>query len=98
MRPVTYRWKDAADIDESLGIDASVDIDTETVMHGLIAQEVKAELDKAGVDTFAGHSENDNGMQGVSKEMFIMPLINAVQELTKQNAALLARIEKLENK
>ena len=55
-------------------------------------------LEKAGVDTFAGHSENKNGMQGVSKEMFIMPLINAVQELTKQNADLLARIEQLENK
>ena len=48
------------------------------------AQEVKEALDKEGVDTFAGWSVNDDGMQRLSREMFVTPLINAVKELSTQ--------------
>ena len=56
----------------------------EAIMHGMIAQEVKEALDKEDVDTFAGWSVNDDGMQRLSREMFVTPLINAVQELSTQ--------------
>ena len=52
---------------------------------------VKEALDEAGCDTFAGWSEDENGMQEVSKTMFVIPLIKAVQELTE-------RVKELESK
>ena len=63
----------------------------------MIAQEVKEALDKVGVDTFAGWSEKPDGSQNVSREMFVIPLIKAVQELSQKNEALEKRIEELEN-
>ena len=57
----------------------------------MLAQEVKAALDTAGVDTFAGWSENDDGMQNISREMFVIPLIKAIQELS-------AEVEQLKQK
>jgi hypothetical protein len=66
-------------------------MNTDTTMHGLIAQEVKEALDKAGVDTFKGWSQNSDGIQNISREMFIIPLIKAVQELS-------AKVEALEKK
>ena len=66
-------------------------MNTDTIMHGLIAQEVKEALDKAGVDTFKGWSQDDDGVQNISREMFIIPLIKAVQELS-------AKVEALEKK
>ena len=60
-------------------------------MHGLVAQEVKAALDKTGVERFAGWKEDPDGCQRISKEMFVFPLIKAVQELS-------AEINKLKEK
>ena len=75
-----------------------------TTMTGLVAQEVKAALDKTGVERFAGWGEEEDGSQRISKEMFVIPLIKAVQELSTKNdsletsnQALIARIEALEN-
>jgi hypothetical protein len=51
----------------------------------MIAQDVKAALDKAGVDTFGGWEEDsEDGSQSISQEMFVHPLIKAVQELSTQ--------------
>ena len=71
-------------------------MDTDVVMHGMLAQDVKAALDTAGVTTFGGWSEEKDGSQCLSQEMFIYPLINAVKELSAQNADLLERIKTLE--
>ena len=62
----------------------------------MLAQDVKAALDKAGVDTFGGWAEEKDGSQSISQEMFVHPLIKAIQELSAKNDALLARIETLE--
>jgi hypothetical protein len=65
----------------------------------MIAQEVKAALDKAGVNTFTGWSTDDgDGTQMVSEDMFVYPLINALQELSEKNDALEARLAALEAK
>ena len=52
----------------------------DAIMHGLVAQEVKAALDTAGVSTFGGWGEQNDGTQTISREMFVIPLIKAVNE------------------
>ena len=54
------------------------------VHHGLIAQEVKQALDNAGVDSFEGWDKLPDGTQQISREMFVIPLIKAMQELSTQ--------------
>ncbi len=83
LRPVTYQWRPASEWPKEWGVDPETAIDTGHVMTGLVAQEVKAALDIAGVSTFAGWSE-DSGGQRISKEMYVFPLIKSVQELTAQ--------------
>ena len=67
--------------------------DTETVCNGFIAQEVKAALEKVGVDPekYGVWDEQLDGVQSVAREMFVLPLVNAVKELAQ-------RVEELENK
>ena len=59
-------------------------------MYGFIAQEVKAALDKHNITDFNGWICPDE-VQGISYEMFVMPLVKAVQELS-------AKVEELEKK
>jgi hypothetical protein len=60
---------------------------------GMIAQDVKAALDKAGVDTFGGWEEDsEDGSQAISQEMFVHPLIKAVQD------CLSAKCDSLQNR
>jgi len=69
-------------------------------MYGLIAQEVKTALDKHNITDFGGWSSittGDHTQQGVSQEMFIHPLIKAVQELSTKLEAAEARISALES-
>jgi len=104
LNPVTYQWKASNELDKDNPYYAEVNArDTEDVMHGLIAQEVKEALDAEGVTTFDGWKTAQNGMQAISHTMFVMPLIKAVQELKALNdtqastiTALTARITALE--
>ena len=58
----------------------------------MIAQEVKEALDDKNITDFGGwYEEEASGIQGISQEMFVHPLIKAVQELS-------AKVEELENK
>ena len=82
-------------------------------MYGFIAQEVKAAMDTHNITGFNGWHitpENQGSQQGVSYEMFVMPLVKAVQELSAkvttletqnttqatQIADLITRVEALE--
>jgi len=104
LNPVKYQWKASNELDEDNPYYAEENVrDTEDVMHGLIAQEVKEALDAEGVTTFDGWKTAQNGMQAISHTMFVMPLIKAVQELKALNdtqattiTALTARIVALE--
>ena len=97
LRTVTYKWKSSADFPKDWRDYSEENTqDTDVVMHGMLAQEVKAALDKAGVSTFAGWHAQSDGMQMVSREMFILPLIRALQEADNKIDALTARIETLE--
>ena len=92
LRTVTYNWKASDKVDTSLPgyIDADTTNfdklckDTSVTMNGLIAQEVKAALDKVGADAskYAVWSTDDDGIQRISESSFVMPLIKAVQELS----------------
>lgn len=67
---------------------------------GLIAQEVKAAIDAAGVD-FGGwvltDKDDPQSVQALRYDQFIAPLIKAVQELSEKNSGLEQRIVALEN-
>ena len=68
--------------------------------HGLIAQEVKAVLTQKGID-FGGYQDHSisggDDVLSLGYDQFIAPLIKAVQELSAQNEALVARISVLES-
>ena len=96
LRAVTYEWKASNELEQDNPYYAEVNNRTTgVVMHGLIAQEVKAALDAEGVSTFAGWDVGSDGVQSISREMFISPLIKAVQELTAQVETLKAEVAAL---
>ncbi len=92
LRTVTYQWRPSNEIPEELTSEYNEENqrNLDAIMHGFIAQEVKVALDTAGVDTFAGWKldERDGETQRTSREMFVMPLIRAVQELSAKVTAL----------
>ena len=86
IRPVTFNWKPQSEVDPEFiewSANNKGEKDTETLVHGLVAQEVKAAMDKVGNTTFNGWEDTIDG-QAVKREMFITPLIKAVQELSQQ--------------
>lgn len=97
LNPVSYRWSDRSGYEGS------------RVHWGLLAQEVAEVLGddaaasavwvhtEAGEDTDAeGNTYETPDRQGIRYEELIAPLVKAVQELSAQNAELVARIESLE--
>lgn len=98
LRPVTFQWKANTEYPTNIiGYDKDNNTQNlDAVMHGMIAQEVKAALDSEGVEHFAGwHERQSDGLQGVSNEMFVLPLINAVKELKAELDALKAELQAL---
>jgi len=95
LRPVKFNWKPSYEVPKEMKAEYNVENqkNLDYVSHGFIAQEVKEAIDKHGDTTFGGWhlDKTDNETQRVKKNMFIMPLIKAVQELT-------ARVKELEAK
>ena len=96
LKPVTFNWKPQVEVDPEFQATRvnKGEKDTETLIHGLIAQEVKAAMHKVGNTTFNGWSESVDG-QEISREMFITPLIKAVQELSATVTTLQQEINTL---
>jgi len=89
LEPITYRWKSADQYPKEWNIPSDTEIDTDTIMTGMLAQQVKKALDNANTGIrFPGWKELDNGMQQISGEAYIFPIINAVNELTARLKAL----------
>lgn len=65
--------------------------------NGFIAQEVEEAAKKLNFE-FSGidKPQNKDGLYGLRYDEFVVPLVKAVQELSKQNTELLKRLEKLE--
>ena len=107
LRTVTYKWKAPSEHPEdfvSYNADQTEAKHTEK-MYGFIAQEVKAAMDAHSITDFSGWNvvEGNGDQQGVSYEMFVMPLVKAVQELSAkvttletENTAIKARLDALE--
>ena len=65
-------------------------------LYGLIAQEVKQALDDNNITDFSGwHTDDVTGIQGISYEMFVIPLLKAVQELSAKCDSLQNEINTL---
>lgn len=97
LRTVTYKWKAPSEIDAGVaGHDPSItEAGYKNKMYGFIAQEVKESLDKHGITDFAGWHvtpENQGAIQGVSYEMFVVPLVKAIQELKAEVDSLKAQL------
>jgi hypothetical protein len=100
LRPVTHKWLPSNEVPKELTRHYADEntMDTEVVLNGFIAQEVKQAIDECGGVPFGGWGELDDGSQFVSREMFVMPLVKAIQEQQAIITSLTARIEALESK
>jgi hypothetical protein len=99
LKPVKYEWKASNELDKDNPYYAEENKRTTgVVMHGLVAQDVKAALDAEGINTFAGWDEGSDGIQSISREMFISPLIKAIQELNAKVEAQALEIATLKGK
>jgi hypothetical protein len=103
LRTVKYNWKPNHELDPDdpqlahlyKKDEADNQMNTTATMHNFIAQEVKTALDTAGVSDFGGWKEDQFGVQQVSREMFVIPLVKAVQELSAKVTTLEAEVTKL---
>ena len=106
LRTVKYNWKPSSELDATdsqlahlreKDEDGNIinHMNTTATMHNFIAQEVKTALDKAGVSDFGGWKEDPYGVQQVSREMFVIPLVKAMQELSAKVTTLEAEVTKL---
>ena len=97
LRTVNFQWKPQNEFPKEWNdYSETSSNDTEVIMHGFIAQEVKEALDKHASErdkNFTGWSEGEDGMQHTSREMFVIPLIKAVQELSAEVKELKAKLE-----
>jgi len=102
LRPRTFNWKPSEEYPEEWhawnedenGNRIYHEIDTETTMHGFIAQEGKEVLDKYGVtSTIDVWAEGEEGIQRFNENKLIIPLIKAVQELSAKVETLEAQIK-----
>ena len=62
----------------------------------LLLKKLNKQLMTHNITDFGGWDETAEGIQGISQEMFVHPLIKAVQELSAKNDALEARLTALE--
>jgi len=96
LNPIKFTWKPQNELPEDHPYYREVNSrDTTTVVHGLVAQEVKAALDAEGCTTFNGWDQGSDGIQAISREMFVTPLIKAIQELSAKCDALQAEVNQL---
>ncbi len=98
LRTVTYKFKAPSELSQEM---SEYDKDNDKPSHdkkmyGFIAQEVKEVLDNHNIKDFAGWHIDEKGkdkMQGISYEMFVMPLVKSVQELSVKNQELSDEIQ-----
>ena len=100
LRTVTFKWRAPSEYDEDIPTRGDERSETEPKhkdkLYGFIAQEVKDVLDKYNITDFNGwHEAPDTKIQGVSYEMFVIPLVKSVQELSAQVTTLKDEINNL---
>jgi hypothetical protein len=96
LRTVTFKWRPPSEYDESVPTrdEDKTEPKHKDKMYGFIAQEVKSSLDKFNIKDFNGWSEApDTKIQGISYELFVMPLVKSIQELSAEVKELKAKLE-----
>ena len=90
LRTVTYKWKAPSEVPNNFNnYDADqTELYIKIKCMVLLHKKLKQLLDKHNITDFNGWTESSQGVQGISYEMFIMPLVKAVQELSAENTAL----------
>ena len=99
LRPVKFQWKPSNEVPKELTSEYNEENqkNLDYVSHGFIAQEVKEVVDKHGDSSFGvWHLDGDGETQRIKKNMLVMPLIKAVQELSSENKKLENKINDLE--
>jgi hypothetical protein len=102
LKTKTFQYKSAEEFPEEWGNYTIDENDNkkypkmhDKVMHGMIAQDVKAALDKADVDTFGAWMEDEKGIQRLASGDFVYPLIKSVQELSAKIDTMQTEINNL---
>jgi hypothetical protein len=99
LRTVKYKWKDTTTLPDELYDHKTKETakDVNQIHSGFIAQEVKQALDKvsANAEHYKVWDVQRDGVQAISKECFVMPLVKAVQELSAQITTLQQEINTL---
>jgi hypothetical protein len=90
LNPVKYKYivGDTITTFDAEGNQIETPVAGKRTHYGLIAQEVKAAIDASGVEDFSGWVLKEDGIQALTYEQFISPLIKAVQELSTRVAQL----------
>ena len=99
LRPVKFQWKPSNEVPKELTSEYNEENqkNLDYVSHGFIAQEVKEVVDKHGDSSFGvWHLDGDGETQRIKKNMLVMPLVKAVQELSSENKKLENKINDLE--
>jgi hypothetical protein len=102
LRPVTYEWRKEKDIPEEMRTHVAGSeerYNNDNLNHGFIAQEVKEAINNHSEikDGFGMWKEDEkDGRQRIAEGALVPMLVKSIQELSAQNADLLARIETLE--
>jgi hypothetical protein len=113
LRPITYtvdinslnsyysrgKKQTSSDLKESDSFKSSADEAGKIIQTGFVAQEVETAANKLGYD-FNGvdKPKNKDAVYGLRYDQFVVPLVKAVQELSKANDTRDAEIANLKNK
>ena len=106
LKPVTYhydihgmnKYMDIKQADKNMQQDEQAVADKERKLYtGFVAQDVEAAAKKLNYD-FSGvyHPQNDKDLYGLRYADFVVPLVKAVQELSKMNDSKDAKIDSLQ--
>ena len=99
LRTVTFKWKAPSEQPKEF---TSYDPEKTEPSHkdklyGFIAQEVKSSLDKLNITNFNGWTTapdgDNNSIESISYEMFVVPLVKSIQELSKKVEDLEKKLE-----
>ena len=96
LRPVKFQWKPSNEVPKELTSEYNEENqkNLDYVSHGFIAQEVKEVVDKHGDSSFGvWQLDGDGETQRIKKNMLVMPLIKAVQELSEKVVELEKKLE-----
>jgi hypothetical protein len=98
IRPVKFQWKPSNEVPKELTSEYNEENqkNLDYISHGFIAQEIKEVIDRHGDSSFGvWHLDADGETQRIKKNMLVIPLIKAVQQLSAQVTTLTAEVSAL---